>query len=60
MAYGFRHIPRERQARQPDGDRCEYCRALLDLGSWPHTCKEVIYGSAVTPTRTIPFGGGDG
>jgi hypothetical protein len=25
------------------------------LGVLPHICKEVTWGTAVTPTRTIPF-----
>lgn len=34
---------------------CAYCGALLDIGPPNHICKEVIYGTAVTPTPFIPL-----
>ena len=44
------YIPRsKRRYIPPDpGDgipRCDSCRARLDLGMWPHICKEITYGT---------------
>lgn len=30
------------------------CRWVGDWG-WPHFCKELIHGTPVTPTFTVPF-----
>jgi hypothetical protein len=35
---------------------CAYCGARLDIGPPNHICKEVIYGTVVTPTTPfLPF-----
>lgn len=38
--------------------RCGYCRARLDLGMYPHLCKEVIFQSAPL-LSFVPFGVAD-
>jgi hypothetical protein len=38
-----------------DNDHCSYCGARLDIGPPNHICKEIIYGTAVTPTPFLPF-----
>jgi len=55
MAYGFRHIPKQRKASDYDLLHCPNCRARFDLGPRPHLCKENTPGTTVAPTRIIPF-----
>ena len=41
----------------PDGiPRCGYCHARTDLGMFPHICKEITWGTALTPVRFSSFG----
>ncbi len=42
-------------APHDDTPRCGYCRARLDLGMWPHLCKEVAYGTAIPSPPLIPL-----
>jgi hypothetical protein len=42
----------------PDGiPRCGYCHARTDLGMFRHICKEITWGTAVTPLKFISFEG---
>jgi len=35
--------------------RCGFCRARLDVGMHPHICKELTYGTALSPLPFIPI-----
>lgn len=51
------------------GRKCEVCLGHLEAGlhagrwGWPHLCREVVHGTPVVPTVTLPMraeGGGGG
>lgn len=49
---------RKRSERMCPAYRCERCGAsYLHAGrwGWPHLCREVVYGTAVVPTVTLPM-----
>ena len=50
----------ERMQPQPDKEawkipRCAFCRARLDLGMYPHICKELTFGTYAFPPRFLPI-----
>lgn len=47
-----RHVPPVPDDGTP---RCSHCRARLGTGMWPHLCKEVTYGTAITAPQPIPL-----
>ena len=53
------YVPRSKRRYVPpepaDGiPRCDSCRARLDLGMWPHICKEVTYGTPLPALNSLP------
>jgi hypothetical protein len=58
MAHGFRYIPKRRTAApEPDGPHCSYCGARTDLGPPRHICKEVTFGTPLSPTPFLSLDG---
>lgn len=47
-----RHVPSDPDDGIP---RCDSCRARLDLGMWPHICKEVTFETPLSPLPFLPL-----
>lgn len=47
-----RYVPPEPDDGIP---RCGHCKARLDIGMVPHICKEVTFGTALSPLATLPI-----